>query len=149
MSQVYISTNFNVQRLPKSQHALLLKFYRSHNSSMRITQQADAWVVRTTEIIAAACISPVANGYWLTSLFTAPSFRKKGVASQLIKHIQSSHPGSPIWLFCHPELNSFYSQLGFTQTEILPQALSDRLARYQQHKTLIAMSCAEQAPQQA
>lgn len=132
-------TNFSVQYLPKNQHALLHKFYRNHNSPMRITQQADVWVVRAPQIIASVCLSPAANGLWLTSLFTAPEFRQQGVASRLIKHLQLTYPCAPIWLFCNPDLLSFYSRLGFRQTQHLPEALSSRLARYQQHKSLIAM----------
>ena len=132
-------TNFSAQCLPLNQHALLNKFYRSHNSRMRITAQADAWVVRAPSIIAGLCLSPVAGGYWLTSLFTAPESRQQGVASFLIKAIQAHYPNSAIWLFCHPELEVFYSTLGFTQTQLLPETLSSRLTRYQQHKALIAM----------
>lgn len=106
---------------------------------MRITQQADAWVVRAPHIIASACLSPVAHGHWLTSLFTAPTFRQQGVASLLIKHLQLAYPDTPIWLFCHPDLSSFYCNLGFKQAQHLPEALNSRLIRYQQHKSLIAM----------
>ncbi len=133
------STQFSVQRLPENQHTLLRKFYRSHNSSMRITQQAEAWVVRAPSIIAGVCLSPVTDGYWLTSLLTADKYRQQGVAHLLIKQVQVAYQGAPIWLFCHPELISFYSKLGFEQTQCLPESLHDRLTRYQQHKALIAM----------
>lgn len=133
------STQFSVQRLPENQHTLLRKFYRSHNSSMRITQQAEVWVVRAPSIIAGVCLSPVNDGYWLTSLLTADKYRQKGVAHLLIKQVQVAYQGAPIWLFCHPELISFYSKLGFEQTQYLPESLHDRLTRYQQHKALIAM----------
>lgn len=133
------STHFSIQCLAENQHTLLRKFYRSYKSPMRITQHADAWVVRAPSIIAAVCLSPVADGYWLTSLFTAPEFRQQGVASLLIRHVQLLHSDSPIWLFCHPDLSVFYHALGFTQTQVLPESLSSRLAHYQQHKALIAM----------
>lgn len=133
------STQFSVQRLPENQHTLLRKFYRSHNSSMRITQQAEVWVVRAPSIIAGVCLSPVTDGYWLTSLLTADKYRQQGVAHLLIKQVQVAYQGAPIWLFCHPELISFYSKLGFEQTQCLPESLHDRLTRYQQHKALIAM----------
>lgn len=136
-------TNFSVQYLPKNQHRLAHKFYRSHNSSMRVTQQADVWVVRAPHIIASVCLSPVAGGHWLTSLFTAPSLRQLGVASLLIKHLQLTYPDAPIWLFCHPDLCNFYGNLGFQQALHLPDTLNSRLTRYQQHKSLIAMFYAE------
>lgn len=136
-------THFSVHYLPKTQHTLLHKFYRNHNSPMRITQQAEVWVVRAPQIIASVCLSPVADGHWLTSLFTAPMFRQQGVASCLIKQLQSTYSCAPIWLFCHPDLLYFYSRLGFKQTQHLPDALNSRLIRYQQHKSLIAMLYAE------
>lgn len=138
-----MNQSFSVQHLPKNQHRLIHKFYRSHNSSMRITQQAEAWVVRAPHIIASVCLSPVAHGHWLTSLFTAPALRQQGVASLLIKHLQLTHANSPIWLFCHPDLCNFYCNLGFQHAPHLPDALNSRLTRYQQHKSLIAMFYAE------
>lgn len=133
------STRFSVHCLAENQHTLLRKFYRSHNSPMRITQQAKVWVVRAPSIIAGVCLSPVAEGYWLTSLFTADEYRQQGVARLLIEHVQTAYQGAPIWLFCHPDLISFYNKLGFKQTQCLPESLSDRLHRYQQHKALTAM----------
>ena len=133
------STQFSVQPLPENQHTLLRKFYRNHNSPMRITQQAEVWVVRAPSIIAGVCLSPVADGYWLTSLFTADKYRQLGAARLLIKQVQATYQGAPIWLFCHPDLISFYNKLGFEQTGCLPESLQDRLTRYQQHKALIAM----------
>ncbi|HZJ91627.1 MAG TPA: GNAT family N-acetyltransferase [Thiopseudomonas sp.] len=133
-------TQLTVQLLTKEQQPLLRKFYRSHNSPMRITQQADTWIARRSEIIAGVCLSPVDQGYWLTSLFTAPSYRQQGTAHFLIQQLQLAYQNSPIWLFCHPDLSGFYSKLGFRQTQHLPEALGSRLKRYQQHKQLIAMS---------
>ena len=133
------STKFSVQCLAKNQHTLLRKFYRNHNSSMRITQQADVWVVRAPSIVAGVCVSPVADGCWLTSLFTAQEYRQHGAASLLIEHVQSIYQGTTIWLFCHPDLSGFYSRLGFTLTQQLPESLNSRLVRYQKNKPLIAM----------
>lgn len=133
------STKISVHHLAKNQHTLLRKFYRSNNSPMRITQQAEVWVVRNPAVIAGVCLSPVANGFWLTSLFTAPEKRQQGVAGFLIKQLQVFYLGQPIWLFCHPQLASFYRKLGFKQTQQLPETLRSRLTRYQKHKTLIAL----------
>lgn len=133
------STKFSVHLLAKNQHTLLKKLYRYHNSPMRITQQAEAWVVRNPAVIAGVCLSPAADGFWLTSLFTAPENRQQGVARCLIQQLQNFYPDQPIWLFCHPQLESFYRNLGFKQTQQLPECLRSRLTRYLQHKTLIAM----------
>ena len=139
----HIPKNLSVQYLAKHQHALLTKLYRSHASRMRITPQADVWVVRNPALIAGLCLSPVAHGYWLISLFTAPQYRQQGVASLLVEKALLNYPNSPIWLFCNPKLQTFYHTLGFLETQDLPEQLSDRLARYQQHKNLIAMQNTE------
>lgn len=133
------NTSISVQRLAKIQHGLLRKFYRSHRSPMGITQHAEVWVVRAPAIIAGVCLSPVSNGFWLTSLYTAPKHRQQGIASLLIQHIKSTYPDAPIWLFCHPKLQGFYQSLNFSETQELPEALQDRFNRYQQSKALIAM----------
>lgn len=133
------SINLSLQRLTDSQHPLLRKFYREHKSSMRISAQAEVWVVRGPMLMAGVCLTAVAHGYWLTSLFTAPAYRQQGVAGFLIEQLKLSHKESPIWLFCHPDLCGFYNRLGFQITEHLPETLQSRLQRYQQHKPLIAM----------
>lgn len=132
-------TNFSVQRLAKNQHILLRKFYRHHKSSMKVTQNSEVWVVRASTLVAGVCLSPVDNGYWLTSLYTAPEYRRLGVASLLIKHLQATYLESPVWLFCHPDLQNFYRSLGFREAQQLPGVLCQRLARYQQHKALLPM----------
>ncbi len=135
------TTEQHIERLPLLQQPLLNKFYRSHGSRMRISQPAEAWVVRNPTIIAGLCLTPIAEGYWLTSLFVTPEQRQRGIAHQLIKHIQNIYPTSPIWLFCNPDLIGFYQQANFTITQQLPAPLKSRLIRYQQYKKLIALHC--------
>lgn len=132
-------TTQQVQRLPAQQRTLLNKFYRSHHSRMRIQQNAEIWVIRNPEIIAATCLTPIDDGFWLTGLFVAPSYRQAGIARQLLQHLQSTYPCAPIWLFCQPDLAEFYQRLNFQIATQLPESLASRLTRYQQHKKLIPM----------
>ncbi|MBV2134541.1 GNAT family N-acetyltransferase [Pseudomonas sp. MAP12] len=118
---------------------LLGKFYRAHRSPMRAPPEAQTWVVRQTEILGALNLSPVGGGHWLTGLLVAPAQRRQGLASRLIEHALAQTPG-PVWLFCHPQLADFYTGLGFTLAAELPAPLAERLARYRQHKTLIALA---------
>ncbi len=133
------ATTQHIERLPVLQHALLNKFYRSHGSRMRISQPAEAWIIRNPTIIAGLCLTKISDGYWLTGLFVTPEQRQRGLAQSLLKHVQAVYSKSSIWLFCHPELTDFYQQADFQLTEELPESLKARLARYQQHKSLIAM----------
>ena len=118
---------------------LMNKFYRRHQSSMKAVRDAQLWVARREDIIAALCLRPVAGGYWLTGLFVDPDCREQGIAAQLIatavKDLQE-----PVWLFCHPDLRGFYERRGFSFDPALPYALAERLSRYARSKPMIAMA---------
>ena len=118
--------------------ALADEFYCAHSSPMRVDRQAQVWVAQHTEIVAALCLRPLAQGYWLSGLFVAPSQRRQGLARQLIEQalVQASES---VWLFCDPELHSFYENLGFLPCTSLPTTLAERLSRYRRKKNLIAL----------
>lgn len=128
-----------IRLLSAELHPLLSKFYRAQRSQMRPVPGANCWVATDREIIAGLCMSPVAQGYWLTGLLVAPEYRSQGVAQRLIEQALES-VRAPVWLFCHPRLAGFYQQFGFTQTTELPETLDTRLRRYVQHKPLIALA---------
>ncbi|WP_313739456.1 GNAT family N-acetyltransferase [Pseudomonas sp.] len=131
-------SDYHCHPLPPTQRRLLHLFYRQHGSSMRPSGEASSWVAREREIIAGLCLTPMAGGAWLTSLFVAPLQRGKGVAGALIEAALHDAAG-PVWLFCAPELSGFYGSVGFAPVSTLPEALSSRLQRYQRSKPLIAM----------
>lgn len=124
--------------LEAPQWPLLNKFYRSHQSSMKAVKDAQLWVARGDEIIAGLCLRTQTHGFWLTGLFVAPLSRKQGVAAALVNRAVTACDG-PVWLFCDPELQGFYEGLGFTLEAELPQALHERLVRYQRNKAMIAL----------
>lgn len=126
------------ERLPALQRPLLNKFYKLHRSPMRSSTE-QAWVARSGDIVAALNLSPVADGYWLTGLFTDPTVRGRGVAGALIHKVREQHAGS-IWLFCQPTLTDFYARLGFHRCDDLPAPLGERLQRYQRSRELVAMT---------
>ena len=117
---------------------LLNKFYRTHNSPMRAASEGQLWVAKQGEIVAGLCLTPVARGHWLTGLFVDPACRGQRIATQLVERAVT-HTDGPVWLFCHPDLQTFYEGLGFSMDPQLPQSLTDRLARYARTKPLIAM----------
>ncbi|AHG39925.1 GNAT family acetyltransferase [Pseudomonas syringae CC1557] len=124
--------------LPDESRPLLGKFYREHQSSMRATSKGEVWVARQQDIIGALSLTPVADGYWLTALFVAPSMRGKHVAHDLISAATRPLKG-PVWLFCHPDLRVFYQRAGFEVAQRLPQTLGERFMRYSRSKPLIAL----------
>ncbi|WP_095188069.1 GNAT family N-acetyltransferase [Pseudomonas sp. Irchel 3E19] len=117
---------------------LMNKFYRSHQSSMKAVREAQLWVARRGDIVAALCLRPVAGGHWLTGLFVDPGCREQGIAAQLIAEAVKGVT-APVWLFCHPDLREFYERRGFTFDPALPQAMAERLSRYARSKPMIAM----------
>jgi GNAT superfamily N-acetyltransferase len=124
--------------LPAPLLPLADEFYRTHRSPMRVDRQAQVWVARRTEIVAALCLRPITGGHWLSGLFVAPPQRRQGLARQLIEQALAQASG-PAWLFCDPELHSFYASLGFLPCTSLPTALAERLSRYRRKKNLIAL----------
>ena len=128
--------------LPALQRPLLDKFYRAHGSPMRAGNQGQPWVARHGELVAALCLTPIAQGHWLTGLFVAPSARRQAIASTLVRQALGQ-VDSPVWLFCHPDLLGFYQRLGFDTAVTLPAELAQRLARYQRSKPLVALARAQ------
>ncbi len=124
--------------LTAAERPLLNKFYKSHGSSMRASENGLPWVARDGGIIAALSLTPVAGGQWLTGLLVAPAQRNRQVARRLIERACEGLEGA-VWLFCHPDLQPFYERLGFALCETLPGALGERLARYRRSKPLVAM----------
>ena len=131
-------SDIHYSQLDESLWPLMNKFYRSHQSSMKAVREAQLWVARRSEIVAALCLRPVAGGHWLTGLFVDPQCREQGVAAQLIA-TAVAQVDAPVWLFCHPDLRGFYERRGFSFDPALPQAMAERLSRYARSKPMIAM----------
>ncbi|WP_426157623.1 GNAT family N-acetyltransferase [Pseudomonas sp. TSRC2-2] len=125
-------------QLDESLWPLMNKFYRSHQSSMKAVREAQLWVARRGEIVAALCLRPVSGGHWLTGLLVDPGLREQGIAGQLMAAALKD-VDEPVWLFCHPELRGFYERRGFSFDPALPQAMAERLSRYARSKPMIAM----------
>lgn len=124
--------------LPPLEQPLLNKFYKSQGSSMRAAPGGQHWVARAPQIIAALNLTEVPGGSWLTGLLVDEQSRAQGIARCLIE-TAIRHEEGCVWLFCHPDLQAFYSRLGFASASTLPATLADRLARYQRSKPLLAM----------
>jgi N-acetylglutamate synthase-like GNAT family acetyltransferase len=124
--------------LSTSLKPLAEKFYRAQRSAMRSHPTDRIWVAQRDDIVAALCLRPVESGVWLTSLLVAPPLRGRGIASGLIEQALRGC-SEPVWLFCHPQLATFYLRLGFAPCAALPQSLTQRLRRYQNNKQLIAL----------
>ncbi|WP_411386698.1 GNAT family N-acetyltransferase [Pseudomonas sp. MPB03] len=124
---------------------LMNKFYRAHQSSMKAVRDAQLWVARRDEIVAALCLRPVSGGHWLTGLFVAPTYRVQGIGARLIAEAVKDLD-EPVWLFCHPDLRGFYERRGFSFDPELPYAMAERLSRYARSKPMIAMGLASAKP---
>lgn len=125
-------------QLPAPLQPLLVRFYRAHNSRNRVRSEATCWVARRGAIVGGLCLTPVADGHFLTGLLVAPSERSQGIGAELVSYALNSSSG-PVWLFCKPELLHFYARLGFVVTHQLPDSLADLLTRYRRTKTLVAL----------
>nr|WP_158460216.1 GNAT family N-acetyltransferase [Pseudomonas fluorescens] len=117
---------------------MLDRFYRQHRSRMRASAEGKLWVARSSGIVGGLCLSEVPGGLWLTGLFVEPQQRGQRIASKLVSTALAS-TDDDVWLFCHPDLSSFYERLCFSPADYLPSVLADRLARYQRTKALVAL----------
>ncbi|MDB6446569.1 Acetyltransferase (GNAT) domain-containing protein [Pseudomonas sp. NFACC32-1] len=124
---------------------LMNKFYRTHQSSMKAVREAQLWVARRDEIVAALCLRSVPGGRWLTGLFVDPAYRTQGIAARLIAEAMKGLE-EPVWLFCHPDLRDFYERRGFSFDPALPYAMAERLSRYARSKPMTAMGWEPQRP---
>lgn len=106
---------------------------------MRTRAAHQVWVAEDAQIIGALCLQPVADGQWLTSLLVDAGQRRQGVASDLITRALQA-VDTPVWLFCHPDLQPFYARLGFSSCESPPGPLAERLLRYKKKKILNVMA---------
>jgi N-acetylglutamate synthase-like GNAT family acetyltransferase len=132
-------TPLHYRPLPPLLRPLVDKFYRSQRSPMRSQAGDEIWVAEQAgEIVAALSLRAVAGGQWLTGLFVATALRRQGLAATLLDHALAQHPEA-IWLFCHPDLQSFYQRQGFEAGHPLPAELAERLARYQRSKSLLSL----------
>ncbi|AIR91678.1 hypothetical protein LK03_21535 [Pseudomonas cremoricolorata] len=129
---------YRCEPLAQAHRRLLQQFYRIHGSAMRPSGEAQLWVARKPQIIAGLSLAPVADGHWLTGLFVDPAHRGRGIARALVDAAQA-HGQGPTWLFCAPDLQRFYEGMGFAAACALPEALNNRLQRYQRSKTLVAL----------
>jgi len=125
--------------LPDHLRPLADKFYRSQRSAMRTRAAHQVWVAERAQIIAALCLQPMAHGQWLTSLLVDAEQRQQGVASALVERALQA-VDTPVWLFCHPDLQPFYQRQGFEPCDQPPDALAERLRRYKMKKILNVMA---------
>lgn len=132
-------SSIHYRHLPILLRPLVDKFYRSHRSPMRSQTGDELWVAENNgDIVAALSLRAVTGGQWLTGLFVAPARRNQGVAADLLRYSLALHPEA-VWLFCHPDLRSFYHCHNFTDCEILPAELVERLSRYRRSKPLVSL----------
>ena len=125
-------------RLDDTLYPLMNKFYRGHQSSMKAVRDAQLWVARRDEIVAALSLRAVAGGHWLTGLFVDPACRSQGLAAGLMAQALRDVEDT-VWLFCHPDLRGFYERRGFSFDPSMPYAMVERLTRYARSKPMIAM----------
>lgn len=117
--------------------------FRLANRFLKQAKQATAgktdrlfWIKNQTFPVGALWLRPVDDGYWLRSLYIAPSYRHQGLATELLRHtIQCLEKGQVI-AFARPELTTLYHIIGFEEihAESLPHLLQQKLAQYQRHQ---------------
>ena len=134
-----MSSDYQLRCLDEQRWPLLNKFYKTHHTKLRANKHSQAWVLMANEQwLAVLNLAPCSAGAFLGGVFVPPTLRGKGFSRELISRVQTQAE-QPLWLFCAPELSALYQRCGFLPCQDLPADLQERLTRYQQHKSLIAM----------
>ena len=126
------------RQLKPIEFPLARKFYRAHQRKMQPHGDETIWVAETPKLGAALRLKTLTCGCWLLGLYVLPEQRHRGLARQLIREALADIT-TDTWLFCHPDLASFYQPLGFQSLEPVPQPLYDRLLSYRRSQPLVAL----------
>ncbi|NES70246.1 MAG: GNAT family N-acetyltransferase [Okeania sp. SIO2D1] len=83
------------------------------------------WVVEVnSRLVGCALLNSYASNSELAYLFVKPAWRRKQIASSLIRHL-IKRSSNPLYLACKPKMVGFYAQLGFK--EVAWQNLSEQV----------------------
>lgn len=140
----YVELLIVIEQLDPIRLQLLQRFYREQKSAVRPSKESTHWILSEEQqwvAVASVRLLPNTDQGWLTGLHVHANYRQRGYAHALLSEVQAYY--SKVWLFCEPKLVGFYQHCGYQLTEELPDSLATRLARYQQHKALVAFCSSE------
>ncbi len=124
--------NYTVEQSSRLLFPLTKKFYQAHYPSGKPNKSDPIWLLKSSHILCAYRLKQFGKYQLLTAMVTIPSYRKQGIASQLLQRTQEALNHTPTYCFAFEHLNVFYRTNGFETIDksILPCELLARFNRY-------------------
>lgn len=66
------------------------------------------------------------GGHELGGIYVLPTYRKKGIARELVTFLLNNAPSGPIYCLPFEELQNFYTSFGFKPCTIVPEEISKK-----------------------
>ncbi|CAH9066157.1 hypothetical protein PSEHALCIP103_03530 [Pseudoalteromonas haloplanktis] len=127
-----------IKQLESIKTPLVNKFYTLHHVRGRANKQDQVWVAYDNNTIIAACrLQNKPTFLFLSTVFVAPSYRLKGVATQLLVALLNAQT-EPVYTFAYQRLTDFYQALGFNQVLTYTPALLTLFDAYK-HRNITAL----------
>lgn len=107
---------FHVELIEPERLALADRFYRSQGYKVKCASNESvfALVYANGDWVGAVRLVPQVSGhYWLRNLLIAPSYRNRGLATQLLNESRSAIFPRGCYCFALPHLIGFYERAGF------------------------------------
>ncbi len=82
------------------------------------------------EVVAAARLCKEEESLVLRGMYVAQECRRQGLGSKLLEVASATIGSSECWCLPHTHLMGFYSQIGFKESEAIPEFLAKRHSRY-------------------
>lgn len=103
-------------QIEPAQWSRVEQFYRSHGYKIKCGAGERVYVMAHDDLIAAARLVPQGSGhYWLRNLLVAGDWRRRGIASKLMRELLPDIAPHGCYCFALPHLVAFYTEVGFVQ----------------------------------
>lgn len=127
-----------IKQLESIKTPLVNKFYTQHKARGRANKQDQIWVAYHNNNMIAACrLQNKVSFLFLSTVFVAPAYRSKGVATTLLRTLLNEQ-AEPVYTFAYQSLTDFYHTLGFNQVLTYTAPLLALFDAYK-HRNIIAL----------
>ena len=116
------------------------RFYKQQRQASRIKKSDSAYTLRRADkILAALYLQKKSQGWFLRSIYVAPSERGCGLAERLIREALLTMSGQPCYCFPLAYLDQLYARSGFVAADICEASNSvrDQFRRVARHQNIV------------
>ena len=132
------------EKIDKIQIPVINQFYKAHYKKGLAKKSDWVFTIRlasSNQLVACAKIKHIEDQMLLTGVVCDPAFQHQGIASYLIKEIQTfiDEDSKPLYCFPYPHLEIFYLRLGFIQSTKAQQSIKSLHQTYTVNKPLLLL----------